>query len=505
MSRINTNVSSLIAQRVLGQNNFNLNQSLQRLSTGIRINRGKDDPAGLIASENLRAEIRATNTAISNSERADQVVNIAEGGLQEVSGLLVELQGLVTATANTAGLSAEEKQANQLQIDSILQTIDRIASSTSFQGTKLLNGNFDYQTNNIADAVSDVRVNGAKFEGESLDVDVIVTQSAQRGQLFMDFGGGAIDLNTGSAFVFEVTGALGSRQLQFSSGATNDDIAAAINTFTEVTGVTASANGSGVTLMTSQYGSNHFVSVSVVEDGGAAGDGIYKFEDDDANSVQGSADTTFANAGNGVRDAGQDIGANINGYLATSDGRTIRVNSDMLNVEMTLTETDAQTLQSIDAFTISGGGADFQLAGRVDIAGKVSLGIAEVAARKLGKSEDSDTAGTFNFLADLGSGKGLNLVDGNLEKAQQVVESAIGEISSLRGRLGAFQKNVIGSTIRSLGVAVENSAAANSMIRDADFAKETSELTRSQILSTAAINSLALANQQPQAVLQLLG
>ena len=110
MSRINTNISSMTAQRVLGQNNRSLGTSLERLSTGLRITRGKDDPAGLIASENLRAEKAAIGAAISNSERADQVVNIAEGGLQEVSSLLVELQGLVTTSANTAGLSQEEKE-----------------------------------------------------------------------------------------------------------------------------------------------------------------------------------------------------------------------------------------------------------------------------------------------------------------------------------------------------------------------------------------------------------
>ena len=145
MSRINTNVSSLIAQRTLGSQNMGLNKSLQRLSTGLAINRGADDPAGLIASENLRSEKAAINSAINNAERAEQVVNVAEGGLQEVSNLLVELQSLVSSTANEAGVSDEEKDANQLQIDSILQTIDRIANATEFQGEKLLNGNFDYQ------------------------------------------------------------------------------------------------------------------------------------------------------------------------------------------------------------------------------------------------------------------------------------------------------------------------------------------------------------------------
>src|SRR5690606_12235821 len=122
---------------------------------------------------NLRAEKASLSAAIKNAERADQVANIAEGGLNEVSGLLTELQGLLTSTANDAGLSAEEKEANQLQIDSILQTIDRVSSATSFQGKKLLNGNLDYTTTNIDSEVAGFKVNGAKLGfGETRDVEV---------------------------------------------------------------------------------------------------------------------------------------------------------------------------------------------------------------------------------------------------------------------------------------------------------------------------------------------
>src|SRR4051794_25159259 len=150
MSRINTNVSSLIAQRVLRKNNDTLNTSLERLSTGLKINSGKDNPAGLIASENLRAEKTGITTAIDNAGRPSNTTGTAEGGLNEVSSLLNELQGLVGSTANAGGLSAEEKQANQPQVDSILGTINRIAASTSFQGKKLLNGSLDYTTSAVA-------------------------------------------------------------------------------------------------------------------------------------------------------------------------------------------------------------------------------------------------------------------------------------------------------------------------------------------------------------------
>ena len=119
MSRINTNVPSLTARRVLNSQNGGLVSSLERLSTGLRINRGKDDPAGLIASENLRSEQRSLNAAIGNAERAEQVINVAEGGLQEINNLLLEVQSLVGSSANEAGVSPEEKEANQIAIDSI--------------------------------------------------------------------------------------------------------------------------------------------------------------------------------------------------------------------------------------------------------------------------------------------------------------------------------------------------------------------------------------------------
>ncbi|MGP1310595.1 MAG: flagellin N-terminal helical domain-containing protein [Phycisphaerales bacterium] len=505
MSRINTNVQSLIAQRVLGNNNNSLTTSLERLSTGLRVNRGKDDPSGLIASEALRAEARGTGQAISNAERADQVANIAEGGLQEISGLLTELQGLVTQTANDAGLSGAEKAANQLQVDSILQTIDRVASATSFQGIKLLNGNFDYTVNSVDAAVADYKVNGAKltFEG-TRDVNIQVTQSAQVASLALSFGGANIDLTDASSrFVIEIGGSGGSRELSFSSGTALADIADTVNTFTDVTGVSATVSGTAVRLDSVEFGSNELVSVRVVDDGGSAGDGVYQYTADDNTSIDiGGGATAFNTASNRITDSGQDLGATINGINATTVGKTARINTDFLDVEIELDTSASQTLANVSAFTITGGGADFQLAGEVNIGNKVSIGISNVAAREIGRYDDGSTV--FN-LSDLGAGADLNLVDGDLSKAQKVVTGAISDISSLRGRLGAFQKNTVGATIRSLGVSLENTQAAQSVIRDTDFAAQTAELTRSQILVSSATQVLSIANSQPQNALSLLG
>ena len=503
MSRINTNVNSLIAQRILGNQNQGLNKSLERLSTGFRINRGADDPAGLIASERLRSEKAAISAAIGNAERADQVVNIAEGGLQEINALLLEVQSLVGQSANDAGLSREEKEANQLQIDSILQTIDRISQATSFQGIKLLNGTHDFSISGQSTNVADFSINAAKLEtGDTRDVSVVVTNSAQHGALFLSAGGTSLDLDSADdKFVFEVAGSQGSRQFTFASGTTLDEVAVGINTFKSVTGVSATVSGNGLALKSTDFGSREFVSVKMVEDGGQAG-GIYTMAADDENAADTGSATAYSAATNAIRDEGVDVGAIINGITATSNGKVARINTDFLDVEVDLTEGAAQSLTAFDAFTITGGGAKFNLGPAVNITNQVSVGIENVAARNLGRTVSDSTAYQLN---DLGSGRDLNVVDGNLEVAQASVDGAIGQIAALRGRLGAFQKNVVGATIRSLGVALENTSAAESSIRDTDFAAETANMTRNQILVQAATNTLAIANSNPQNVLSLLG
>lgn len=509
MSRINTNVSSLLAQRILSQNNQDLTKSLERLSTGLAINRGGDDPAGLIASENLRSELTSIDAAIGNAERADQVVNIAEGGLQEISTLLLEVQNLVTSTGNDAGLSREERDANQLQVDSILQTIDRIATTTNFQGSKLLNGTFDFQITGQSANVNDFEINAAKLGFQDTRVvQVNVTGSAQHAGLFLSAGGAAIDLSAvANRLTFELAGTEGSREFSFSSGTTLADAATQINVFKSVTGVSAISSGTGLVLKSTEFGSEEFVSVKVTSDGGindvasgaGAGVGVYVLSTTDENVAStAGGNTDFVAATNPIRDTGEDVSAIINAINATSRGTTARINTDFLDLSLELTQTGAQTAGSFTAFTITDGGAQFLLGQDVNISNQVSIGVENVAARNLGST-------TLGFLDDLASGAANNVVDGNLEDAQKIVDKAINQISSLRGRLGAFQKNVVGSTIRALGVAFENTSAAQSVIRDTDFASETAQLTRSQILVNAATQSLGIANANPQSALSLLG
>jgi len=183
MSRINTNVSSLIAQTRLNRAQGQLQESLTRLSTGLRINSGKDDPAGLIASEALRSDITATNKAISNSEKANQLISTADSALNQISSLLNDVRGLVTEAANAGVLSDDQIAANQLQVDSSLQAIDRIAQVTTFQGRKLLDGSLDFITNVTSggSTISDLNIHQANLGSSgTVNVSVNVTAAAQQ-------------------------------------------------------------------------------------------------------------------------------------------------------------------------------------------------------------------------------------------------------------------------------------------------------------------------------------
>ena len=186
MTRINTNVSSLVAQNILGRSNDSLNEALTRLSTGLRINTGKDDPAGLIASENLRSDITSIKSAIGNTERANQVIATADSALGQVSSLLNDIRGLVTESANVGALSQDQIDANQLQVDSSLEALNRIAQTTTFQGRKILDGSLAFLTENVQNVgeLSDLQIEQANLGTVgSLQVEIDVVDAAQNANI----------------------------------------------------------------------------------------------------------------------------------------------------------------------------------------------------------------------------------------------------------------------------------------------------------------------------------
>jgi flagellin-like hook-associated protein FlgL len=269
MTRINTNVSSLNAQKTLNRSNSQLQLALTRLSTGLRINTGKDDPAGLIASEVLRSDIVSVERAVANSERANQLISTADAALGQVSSLLNDIRALVSEAANTGALSSEQIAANQLQIDSSLEAIDRISQITSFQGRKLLDGSLDFITSGTNAAfIKDLKIDQATFGTRNrVNVSLDVVSQATRGTLNYNFGALADDV------VLEVSGRNGTEVFNFAQGSTIGEVATAVNLVSDATGVEA-VLGSGATageLTISSYGGNNDIILTAKNTGFDAG------------------------------------------------------------------------------------------------------------------------------------------------------------------------------------------------------------------------------------------
>jgi len=473
MSRINTNVGALVAQRGLNKTQKSLGETLQRLSTGLRINRGADDPAGLIASEGLRSEISGIGQAISNSERASNVIATTEGALSEVASLLLNVKNLIVEAANSGALSQDEIDANQLQVDSAIESITRISNTTTFAGLKLLNGTLDYITSGVnKSSVEALRINQANFGRNAfIPVDISVLTSAQNARL--QFPSSAVT----SSVRLELTGTNGVDVLQFVSGTTASSIAFAVNRLSDSTGVAASlinsANpASGITFTSLGWGSREFVSVR---------------------AISGTFSTQRPDGTISDRSTGRDVIATVNGALTNGSGLSLELNTNSLDLELTLNPGFGAGNSS---FAITGGGSLFQLGPQVVSNQQVNIGIQSTAASKLG----NDSVG---YLSDVQKG-GVASLDRSPTNASKIIETAIRQVSILRGRLGAFERNTLDTNVNSLSVALENVTASESKIRDADFAKETAELTRAQILTQAGTSVLATANSTPQSVLSLL-
>lgn len=511
MSRINTNVSSVVAQSNLARNQVELDTRIQRLSTGLRINRGADDPAGLIISERIRSDIAGVDQGIKNSNRASSVISTTEAALAEVNDLLNSIRSLIVEAANTGAGSAAEREANQLQIDSAIDSITRISNTASFGGLRLLDGSLDYRLSGVrgsAVALAEIR-NASLVNNSSLQVSVDVLTSAQVGTLYYRAATGASPSATlASTMTLEIKGPKGVQDVSFQAGTTLDSVRIAINNISEFTGVTASivtlSGNSGIAFNTTEYGSDQLVSVQR-KNAPTTGNTWQTRKLPDASAIPSSlpwSSLTIADL-----DIGRDVGALVNGFLATGRGQEVTLNSPSLGLKLRLTSA-AVTMPtaSPQSFYITGGGALFQLGPQVTALQQAAFGVPSVAASRLGGTE---TASGVQFLNSLRTGGANDLSSAaarnDFSEAQDILRNAIDDITELRGRLGAFERNVLDTNVRSLQSQFENLTASESQIRDADFAVETSKLTRAQILVSAGTSALQLANTQSQQVLQLLG
>ncbi len=463
MSSINTNVNSLIGSRIMNTNNNQLSKTLERLSTGYRINRGADDPAGLIASENLRSDMAGLKAAMSNAERASGMISTAEASLSEISDKLIELQGLTVQSASSGGLTQDEIDANQVQVDGIISSINRLASETSFQGKRLLNGSQGFTISGSLTGIADVRVHGAKMGAAtkmSAIIDVVTAASAATAGITQAS-------LAGDSAILEIAGTKGTMVFNFAASTTLVSMQAAVNAASGETGVYSS--GASLLLYTADLGSDEFVQTKLL-----------------AGTMAGSG---------GARDTGTDAVVSVAGLKASVDGYNVSVRADNLDMEFTMTKAIAGAAAAPGNLYITGGGASFKLGPNAGT-GEAVVGIQNMASHELGIQH-------HGYLSDISTGQSDNLTD-DAAGAQTIVGAAIKQVAGLRGRLGSFLSDTVDSTMNSLAIAYENVAAAESAIRDTDFATETAALTRNQILVNASSSVLSIANSSPQSVLGLL-
>jgi flagellin len=472
MARINTNVSALTAQRNLNRAYDQLNTTMEHLSTGLRISRGKDDPAGLIVSERLRTEISSVGQAVSNTQRAKLIVSTAEGALDEVSSLLTDIQSKIVEAANKGAFSDEEIQANQLQIDSAIDSVTRIANTTTFAGRKLLDGSLAYETRDVdLSHIRGCQINAAQFgTRDSIGVQVNVLSAAQQAELQFPYAA----LSNSDNVTIELRGTRGVTTLTFASNATTSQIIVAVNAVADATGIEATSYAtSGLQLYSRDYGSREFVKVRVLTEG-----------------------QEFMRTGDSAEDNGTDARATINGAVARADGNHLTMKNSSIDLELNV----LPQWTSNTAFSITGGGALFQIGPQVNTNLQTNMAINSVQASQLGNAE-------LGYLSQIKTGGEFALTTTNprYDDASRVVQAAIDEISMLRGRLGSFERNTLDTNMNQLSITSENLMSAESSIRDADFAAETSKLARDQILVNAGTTVLTLANQAQQSVLRLLG
>jgi flagellin len=455
--RINQNIAALNAQRNLTINDSRLAVSIERLSSGLRINRGADDPSGLVLSELLRSQVSGLDVGLSNATEGVNLVKTAEGALNEVSALLRQMRDLALDAASEGNNDEASRAALQQQVASALASIDDIAANTQYGSKRLLDGSAGtsatvLDTTNIASAqaVSDTPAG-------YIDIDVTTAATKAAATTDVDISGGIAGAHTVS---------INQVSISLTDAMTQAQVRDAINAASAETHVTAAINGNFLDLAQTQYGSDNGIVLvdndAVLNSTTAVTYGI----DAAATITYGDATTEDFNAGQGLQLVGATSGMVI---ALTEAGNGLLV--------------DPQ-----DAIYVTQGEVQFQVGN--DAGQKVAVSIPSVATSSLGV-----TGSVANI--DISTVAGA-------DAAIPILDEAIQQVSTARGDLGAFQVNQLEATIHSLGVARENLAASESAIRDADFAAEVVSFTRNQILAQAGTAILAQANALPQNVLRLL-
>ncbi len=466
---IASNALSQTAQNNLANSSRDLRTSLERLSSGFKVNRGADGPAALVISEKQRAQIAGLGAAIENTEKAVALVQTAEGALNEINTLLVKIRSLAIDSANEGVNDEDALAANQAEIDNALETINRIAENTQFGVKKLLNGEAGI---NGVSSDDDVTFLNAEQTTEGGSYEIVVTVPGERGTA-------EADTVQSSVLAEDETLVINGVAVELAAGMSQTQVIDRINDYTAQTSIIADANGAGGTtrLYTDAFGVESVA--EVVSNKAAAPD----------------------SSGFGVtRQSGSGVNVEItiggNAYVGNGNVVTASRGSEKgLTISIAADENLVNTVDGLQGtIDITDKSLAFQIGPNANQNAQIAIAKAEASSLGIGAPS--------NRFANLGEIKVLSVAQSN--DALAVIDRAVDDVTNLRGELGAFQQNTLQATANNLRVTLENTINAEAVIRDTDFAEEVSEFTKQQILQQAGASVLASANQVPQLVLSLL-
>ena len=489
-SIINTNVNSLTAQRQLGVSQNSMATSMARLSSGLRINSAKDDAAGLAISERFTAQIRGVNQAGRNANDGISLAQTAEGDLAQISNNLQRIRELAVQSANSTNTASDRLSLNN-EATALIVENDRVAATSAFNGIKLLDGTFtaqNFQVGANGTASDQIAVTSiASARGNSLGVGASSSYStAVTGALITS----AVGLIAGDISIngYQV-GAAGTDGVSNNTSTTSGiAVAAAINAISGNSNVTATVAATAVA------GTTVSTFTAMV-----AGDILINGVDIGAIALA----TTAAGRGGQVAAAinAKTAQTGVTATVNTATGAVALAAADGRNIDVV---TKAAST-AVNTGLGSGGAVTVVTRSRVSLSSSSSDGINLSAGNTDGVAKAGLTAAFTAATSQSGAGvSALNLTTaaGSLA-ALATVDAAIGTINSTRAALGAFQARFT-SVVASLATTGENLTASRSRVQDADYAAETANLSRAQILQQAGTAMVAQANQLPQGVLALL-
>jgi flagellin len=493
-SVINTNVAAINAQRNLMGSQQTLQTSLQRLSSGLRINSAKDDAAGLAIASRMSAQVSGLNQAIRNANDAVSLSQTAEGALGESGNILRRIRDLAVQSANDTN-SGTDRQALQSEVGQLQQELNRIANETEFNGKKLLDGTFTAQQFQVgANANQTIAISMGSAKATAMGD----RQTGTDGTAMQATAGAAAQTSTVAAQTLTVAG-LKTNTVNVTAGASASDIANAVNLQSQDTGVTAHARTQADITTNAVAGDTMTFDVVSANSAGSQRATI-SVNVTNANDLSAFADAINAKSGQ-------------TGISAVAKAGTVTLTSetgdDIMLDNVTDSGTPGSTLSmqaaDYDGAAVGGfvpaaaatatGGTSVRVTGRVSFSSPESYSVASNTVGTMMSATKASVLADVGHI-DIGSQKGAN-------DAISIVDGALSFVSSARAKLGAVQ-NRVESTISNLSATAENLTAARSRIQDADFAKETAELTRSQVLQQAGMAMMAQANALPSSVLSLL-